>query len=679
MRSVVAFSLLSLLPLSLAGPSQHEHEHLRRTASYDPVTTVTQSSDIPIPTAAPIGDPLGPGAGLTPKGQQYRLNSSFEITDTPATRSYDWLIAAQTAAPDGYTRTLITINGLTPGPLIEANVGDTIIVNITNTLSSSTSVHWHGMYQNSTPWMDGVPGMTQCPIAAADDSSNGTFVYEFVAQDYGTYWYHSHSAVQYTDGLQGPLIVHSPDDPLKRDVDFDVEEVIMMTDWYHDEASTIVTELLDSGYQGSVAAPSPQSALLNGQGIYNCSLIDDSLVDDTSGNCTTPDSYPVFSINPSTKYRLRLINSGSHAQFYFSIDEHTLNVTEADSTPVSGADAVHRVPIHNGQRYSVIVDTSSDTNGTGFYMRAEMNTDCFAYVDPTLNTTAFGILAIQEGRGTANLTNITSSDWTDALPDECVDLDDSDLVPIVTKDAPTEVGKRVAFDSAFGVLSVSGESYFRFFVNDTTYTNYVNQPILATVNAGGTPNASAVTTATFEDEYWVGDILINNLDAGLDHPYHLHGYTFFVVARGTGELSLDDAANLDFNTTNPVRRDTVVIPGGGYAILRFTNDNPGVWVVHCHIAWHLASGFLAAIVSRPDDIAALTIPAANEALCSSVDSADLYLTEPGKKRSLNVSHKGFEKRSLHSHHHGRVEKRAKKRLSAADLGMGMVAVKPLGK
>ncbi|KAH8913688.1 multicopper oxidase [Atractiella rhizophila] len=288
MLSVAAFSLLSLLPLSLA--AQHEHELGRRTASYDPVTTVTQSTAVPIATVVPIGDPRGPGRGLPPRGQQYRLNSSFEITDTPltstfkATRSYDWLIAsvisiflsividaniinrAKTAAPDGYSRNLITINGLTPGPLIEANVGDTVIVNITNTLASSTSVHWHGMYQNSTPWMDGVPGMTQCPIPAADDTSNGTFVYEWVAQDYGTYWYHSHSAVQYTDGLQGPLIIHSPDDPLKRGVDFDIEEVIMMADWYHDEASTIVNELLDSGYQGSIAAPSPQSALLNGQG-----------------------------------------------------------------------------------------------------------------------------------------------------------------------------------------------------------------------------------------------------------------------------------------------------------------------------------------------------------------------------------------------------------------------------
>ncbi|KAH8918127.1 hypothetical protein BT69DRAFT_1301259 [Atractiella rhizophila] len=85
MLSVATFSLLSLLPLILA--AQHEHELGRRTASYDPVTTLTESTAVPIATVAPIGDPSGPGRGLPPRGQQYRLNSSFEITDTPVRQS----------------------------------------------------------------------------------------------------------------------------------------------------------------------------------------------------------------------------------------------------------------------------------------------------------------------------------------------------------------------------------------------------------------------------------------------------------------------------------------------------------------------------------------------------------------------------------------------------------------
>ncbi|KAH8927079.1 multicopper oxidase [Atractiella rhizophila] len=511
---------------------------------------------------------------------------------------------AKTAAPDGYSRNLITINGLTPGPLIEDVLQPTW-----ETLSSARDVSEFDSLDGWSTWNDPSNPLLTCPIPAADATSNGTFVYEWVAQDYGTYWYHSHSAVQYTDGLQGPLIIHSPDDPLKRGVDFDIEEVIMMADWYHDEASNIINELLDSGYQGSIASPSPQSALLNGQGIYNCSLIDDSLSDDTSGNCTTPDDYPVFAVDPATKYRIRLINSGSHAQFYFSVDGHTLNVTEADSTPVSGADAVHRVPIHNGQRVFLPLHLC---------LPVEKNTDCFAYVDPTLNTTAVGILSIQDGGNKikhtfprkVSVANVTSSDCS----------------------------------LQYASSSRRSLQLMKFLAN------YVNQPLLATIIAGGKANASAVTTATFEDEFWVGDILINNLliaalkDQRIDHPYHLHGFTFYVVARGTGELSLADAANLEFNTTNPVRRDTVVIPGGGHAVLRFANDNPGVWVVHCHIA-HLLFfqsvnadrfGDHSAIITRPNDIAAMTIPSGNKALCSRVPASDLYLTEPGKKRSLGL-------------------------------------------
>lgn len=120
-----------------------------------------------------------------------------------------------------------TLQGVTRGPLIEANEGDTIVVKVQNDLEDSTSIHWHGIYQNGTAYMDGVPGFSQCPIPAG-----GSFTYEFtLTGQYGTYWYHSHSSVQYTDGLLGPLVVHSPNDPLVRGIDFDYEVVLMLQDW----------------------------------------------------------------------------------------------------------------------------------------------------------------------------------------------------------------------------------------------------------------------------------------------------------------------------------------------------------------------------------------------------------------------------------------------------------------
>ncbi|THH15565.1 hypothetical protein EW146_g4939 [Bondarzewia mesenterica] len=580
----------------------------------------------PAPTMPPITRvPTATVPAMAPTGSAYVLNSSFVVTNDAVTRTYDWTIAAQTGTPDGYNRTYITINGQMPGPLVEANQGDTLVFNVLNALQNeTTSIHWHGMFQNGSAFMDGVPGASQCPIPAGRN-----FTYSFTVNQYGTYWYHSHSAVQYTDGLLGPLIIHSVDDPLVRGTDFDYEQVLLIQDWYHDAASDIVTELLSlDGYDGTAAAPSPQSGLINGQGVFNCS----QLTDDT--NCTTP-SYPEFTVEPDAKTRFRLINGGSHAQFYFSVDEHTLNVTEADGTVVTGADSVHRVPFHNGQRYSVIIDTTVGSEGDAYWMRATMNTDCFFAVDSTLNATAFAVLRY----GSNSTADATSSDWTDVLADQCVDLDESGLVPVVVEDAPSTSDQVVAFDSEFGTVTYGGVSYNRFLVNATSYTNYIYQPILEAVAANGSTavNSTNVANAIFDDDIWTGDIIINNLDPALDHPYHLHGNEFQIVARGTGTLSIADAASLTYNLTNPVRRDTLVIPAGSYAVLRFSNDNPGVWVLHCHIAWHLAEGFLGLIVSNPNGIAELDYPASIDALCTArPEAASYYTTEPGRKKRAEI-------------------------------------------
>jgi FtsP/CotA-like multicopper oxidase with cupredoxin domain len=106
--------------------------------------------------------------------------------------------------------------------------------------------------------------------------------------------------------------------------------------------------------------------------MFNCSQV-------TNGTNCSSNSIPEFTVTPNAKTRFRLINGGSHAQFYFSIDNHTLDVVEADSHAVSGADALERVPFHNGQRYSVIVDASVGSEGDAFWMRSTMSASarCF--------------------------------------------------------------------------------------------------------------------------------------------------------------------------------------------------------------------------------------------------------------------------------------------------------------
>ena len=85
-------------------------------------------------------------------------------------------------------------------------------------------------------------------------------------------------------------------------------------------------------------------------------------------------------------------------------------------------------------------------------------------IDPTLNATAFAILRY----GLNSTSDPTSSDWTDALGNGCIDLVDADLVPLVQKNAPSVVDQRVAFDSAFESIIYENVSYSRFFFNHTT-------------------------------------------------------------------------------------------------------------------------------------------------------------------------------------------------------------------
>jgi FtsP/CotA-like multicopper oxidase with cupredoxin domain len=125
-------------------------------------------------------------------------NGNNPYTSAPNTgviRYYDFTLSRSTLAPDGYQKNVMLINGAFPGPLIEANWGDTIQVTVHNHISGpeeGTSLHWHGLLQKETPWFDGVPAVQQCPIAPGS-----SFTYSFKADIYGSSWYHSHYSAQY--------------------------------------------------------------------------------------------------------------------------------------------------------------------------------------------------------------------------------------------------------------------------------------------------------------------------------------------------------------------------------------------------------------------------------------------------------------------------------------------------
>jgi len=87
-------------------------------------------------------------------------------------------------APDGVRKSMITYNGHFPGPVLRCQRGKYLEVTVTNYLNVTTTVHWHGIEQNLSPFYDGPEGVTQCPILPGQ-----SMVYKFQVFQSGTYWY----------------------------------------------------------------------------------------------------------------------------------------------------------------------------------------------------------------------------------------------------------------------------------------------------------------------------------------------------------------------------------------------------------------------------------------------------------------------------------------------------------
>lgn len=86
----------------------------------------------------------------------------------------------------------------------------------------------------------------------------------------------------------------------------------------------------------------------------------------------------------------------------------------------------------------------------------------------------------------------------------------------------------------------------------------------------------------------------------LPHPIHLHGHDFYILDAQAGASWTGDISRL--KTDNPVRRDTATLPAGGYLVLAFESDNPGAWLMHCHVPFHISQGLGVQFLERADEI-----------------------------------------------------------------------------
>ena len=547
----------------------------------------------------------------------YVLSNDWDYGTGPTRREYQWTITDVESNPDGVYRPMMVINSQFPGPLVEVNEGDTIVVHVDNQAVNATSIHWHGLYQNGSNWMDGTVGITQCPIAPGTK-----FTYEFeVSGQSGTYWYHAHQGIQASDGLIGPLIIHSKEERDLHEIKYASDQVVMVMDHYHDSSSQLLMEYLASDNEN--AEPVPSGALINGQGVKDCSKVSSRRCDNTTSNV----GIPRLSLEPNQNHRLRFINVGAFAEFQIAIDEHNFAIVEVDGTSVKPV-YYDRFAINAAQRYSIVVNANA-TKATKFWLRAKMLATCFA--DPPKDIDSEVWAVIDYARSESAMTDLPSSqEWDPSIQSTCRDMNTTDLVPSKAIRAPEkadstfylranfEIGawrlSRGVFNQSSWRPDLQSPSLIRtvdgLAASNSSFKNIAGRDVGAFVNDRAFDAKQELVIQTSDVQ--VLDIVVTNFDDG-NHPLHLHGYKYFVIGQGHGYPPADLASTVDLS--NPLRRDTASVEAYGWLHIRLVADNPGAWAFHCHISWHTEAGLLMQFLTRTDLLSTMEVPTSNRDLC----------------------------------------------------------------
>lgn len=244
--------------------------------------------------------------------------------------AFDLSIGALPVNFTGVTRTATAVNGQVPAPLLRLRQGDTVTLRVTNRLRERSSIHWHGLIVPAD--MDGVPGLSFAGIAPAE-----TFAYRFKVNQYGTYWYHSHSRFQEQVGLYGPLIIDRRGGERQAS---DREHVVLLSDWTDlDPEHLYATLKRHSGYF-NFGKPTVGATLAD-RAMWARMRMDPTDLADVGGAAYT---YLMNGVAPNGNWsglfqhgervRLRFINASSMSFFDVRIPGLPLTVVAADGQDV---------------------------------------------------------------------------------------------------------------------------------------------------------------------------------------------------------------------------------------------------------------------------------------------------------------------------------------------------------
>ncbi|XP_030496804.2 laccase-17 [Cannabis sativa] len=521
------------------------------------------------------------------------------------TRHYKFHIKLKNVTRLCHTKSIVTVNDQFPGPRIVAREGDRLLINVVNHIQNNISIHWHGIRQIRSGWADGPAYVTQCPIQTGQ-----SYVYNFtVVGQRGTLFWHAHiSWLRAT--VYGPLVIlpkHGIPYPFTKPYK---EVPIIFGEWWNADPEAVINQALQTGGGPNVS----DAYTINGLPgpLYNCSA---------------EDTFKL-KVKPGKTYLLRLINAALNDELFFSIANHTVKVVEADAVYVKPFNT-NTILIAPGQTTNLLLKTKPQFPNATFLMSARPYVTGLGTFD---NSSVAGILEYESSNSKTHLSVKKLQLLKPILPA----LNDTSFATKFANklrslantrfpaNVPQKVDKHFFFTIGLGTnpcqhnntcQGPTNGTMFAASINNISFalpntallqahftgqsnrvytTDFPTKPIVPFNYTGTPPNNTMVSNGTkvvvlpfnTSVELVMQDTSILGAES---HPVHLHGFNFFVVGQGFGNFNPNkDPAN--YNLVDPVERNTVGVPSGGWVAIRFLADNPGIWFMHCHLEIHTSWG-----------------------------------------------------------------------------------------
>ena len=504
---------------------------------------------------------------------------------------FDLVIAETAVNFTGTPRMATTINGSIPAPTLRWREGETVTIRVTNRMSVSTSIHWHGIL---LPFqMDGVPGISFAGIAPGE-----TFTYRFKVQQSGTYWYHSHSGFQEQTGMYGAIIVEpAAGNSIRADRDY----VVMLSDWTDEDPLKVFAKLKKQSDYYNFNAPTLvdffRDLSTDGFGkamarrrMWNRMRMNPTDLADISGytytylmNGTTPAGNWTGLFKPGERVRLRFISAGTQSYFDVRIPGLKMTVVHVDGQDVEPV-TVDEFRCGPGETYDVLV-TPQDEACTIF----AQSMDRTGY--------ARGTLATRTGL-TAPVPEPDQPQWL-GMADM---MGDMGAGAVTARHARSEYGPSVDMrvDRPRTNLDDPGVNLRNNGRRVLTYADLrtIGGPL---DERGAGRDIELHLTGSMERYAWSLDglafgqstpihfrhnerlrVILHN-DTMMAHPMHLHGMW--------SELESPDGEFL-------ARRHTVSVQPGQRVSFLVTADAPGRWAWHCHLLYHMYAGMFREVVVK---------------------------------------------------------------------------------